>query len=266
MDIFTYGFMQRALIAGMCIGVSTAILGLFLVLRRFSMLGDGLAHSAFASIGIAMVVGVAPLYFAIPFTIAASLWIYRLADAKVVYGDTAIAMVSTLAIAVGVLAASLSGGFNIDLFSYLFGSIISVTTSEVVWAAGISIFTVAVLWYFYHDLFSLTYDEDFARVSGIHVGVLQKVLVVLAACTIVVGIRVVGTLLISSLLIFPAVTALQIAHSFKKAAMTAVFMSVVAVFSGIVMSALFNLPTGVAIVAVNFILFVIAFIAGRVLR
>lgn len=266
MDIFSYGFMQRALIAGLFVGISTALLGLFLVLRRFSMLGDGLAHTAFASIGLAMVLGVTPLYFAIPFTIAASLWIYRLADAKVVYGDTAIAMVSTLAIAAGVLAASLSGGFNVDLFSYLFGSIISVTTSEVIWAAVVSVLSLGVLRYYYHDLFSLTYDDDFARVSGVRVDRLQKILVILAACTIVVGIRVVGTLLISSLLIFPAVTALQIAHSFKKAAITAVVVSVISVFFGIVISALFNLPTGAAIVAVNFLFFLMAYGIGRFMR
>lgn len=263
-DILQYTFMQRALVSGIFIALSSAGLGVFLVLRRFSMIGEGLAHSAFAAVAVGLLIGITPMVAAIPILMLMSLWILRLSERTAMHGETAIGLVASLSMAVGVLLASISTGFNIDLFSYLFGSILAITRVEVWLSIALSGIVIATLTYFYHDLFAITYDEDFAHVTGVRTHLINRVLILLTSLTVVLGIRVVGTLLISSLIIFPAVTALQVSTGFRSTIFVACISAIISVITGIFLSFLLNLPTGAAIVIVNFFLFSAAFIYGRI--
>ena len=265
-DMLQFTFMQRALISGICIALSSAGLGVFLVLRRFSMIGEGLAHSGFAAVAVGLLLGVSPMLAAIPILLLMSLWILRLGEKTTMYGETAIGLVSSLSLAVGILLASISQGFNVDLFSYLFGSILAISRLEVWLSILLSVIVISVLAFFYQDLFAITYDEDYARVSGIKTQWINKLLIMMTALTVVLDIRVVGTLLISSLIIFPAVTALQLSVSFRSTILIACISAVISVITGILLSFLMNLPTGAAIVMVNFLLFSLSFAVGRITK
>lgn len=255
LEMFSFAFVQRALAAGVFISLSCAALGSFLVLRRYAMIGDGLAHVAFGSVALGFLLGLSPIMVSIPVVMAVSLWILRLGEKTTLYGETAIGLASSLAVALGVLIAGISGGFNVDLFSYLFGSILAITGTEVALSVALSFVVLLAVGYYYSDLFAITYDEDFARVSGVPTERLNRILILLTALTVTLGIRVVGTLLVSSLIIFPAVTALQLGRGFKGTILIAMLAGVLSVVLGILISFLLDLPTGALIVLVNFILF-----------
>lgn len=261
--MFSYAFVQRALTAGIFIALSCATLGSFLVLRRFSMIGDGLAHVGFAAVALSFVLGMSPMAVSIPLVMLISLWILKLGGRTSLYGETAIGLVSSLAVAAGVMLAAISGGFNVDLFSYLFGSILAIRESEVILSVLLSLVVMLTVRLFYHDMFAITYDEDFARVSGVRTGRVNKILIMLTALTVVLGIRVVGTLLVSSLIIFPAVTALQFSRGFRATILISMACGVFSVAAGIVLSFAFDLPTGASIVIVNFLLFALAYLVSR---
>jgi len=262
-EALQYGFIQRALLAGSFIALNCSFLGVFLVLRRFSLIGDGLAHVAFGTIGLGLLLQAHPLYISAPLVMLASLWISILSEKARIHGDAAIGLVAALGISTGIMLASLGQGFNVDLFSYLFGSILAIGEGEVIVSVVLSVVVLAVVRLFLHDLFALTFQEEYARVLGIKTRRVVNVLTLCTALTVVLGIRVVGTMLVSSLIIFPAVTALQVARSFKTVLLIAAISSVSSVVSGIFISFFFNLPTGATIVFVNFFFFCITYIAGR---
>lgn len=255
-----YTFMQRAIIVGILIGICSAMLGVFLVLKKFSMIGDGLAHVSFATIAIALTLNASPLYVSIPVVIVASLFILRLNERTKLHGDAAIGLVSSFSVALGVLIVSVSEGFNVDLFSFLFGSILLISEMDVYLSFGLAILIVSAVIFFYHDLFSFTHDEAFAKVMGINTNRMNTLIAILTSITIVLGIRVVGTMLISSMIIFPTVTALQIAKSFKWTMILSAIISVLSVILGVIGSYVFNLPSGASIVMVNAFFFAIAFV------
>ncbi|MFA5167366.1 MAG: metal ABC transporter permease [Candidatus Omnitrophota bacterium] len=265
-EALQFGFIQKALIAGCLIAVSCSFLGVFLVLRRFSLIGDGLAHVSFATVAIGLLLHQQPILISLPLVALASLFILKLNEKAGLHGDAAIGLVASFGVAGGVLIASLAGGFNVDLMSYLFGSILSISTTEVwiTWVLSIAIIVCIVL--FYHDLFAITADEDYARVLGINPGTINKVLILLTSFTVVIGIKVVGTMLISSLIILPAVAALQIARSFKTVILTASLFSLISVLAGIFISYIFDLPSGATIVLINFTFFVCAWVASRFMK
>jgi zinc transport system permease protein len=265
-EFLRYGFMQRALLAGCSIALLCSSLGVFLVLRRFSLIGDGLAHATFGSVAVALLLQVSPIYFSIPIVMVCSLGILRLTEKFRLYGDAAIGVVSSLGIALGVIISSLAGGFNVDLFSYLFGSILSVGMTEVVACAVLSGVVLSTLTFYYHDLLSVTFDEESAMASGINAHRINVLFVLLTAVTVVLTMKVVGILLISALLILPAVTALQLSRSFRSMMVIAAFAAVASVFSGIVFSFYADLPTGATIVIVNFIFFSISLVYRRIRR
>ena len=255
LKIFSYDFMLNAIIAGSFVSVSCAVIGVFLVLRKFSMIGDGLAHTSLATIAFGMLIGLSPIAVSIPLVIAASFFILRLSQKATIWGDSAIGFVSATAIAIAVMLASLSKGFNNDLYNYLFGNILTVSATELWACVIISIIVIAVVIIYYRDLFMLSFDEDFARVAGVKADFFNSLIIVLTAVIVVLGIRVAGTMLISSLIIIPAITALQISKSFKQ---TIIFSAVFAVFSvicGILLSFVLNIPTGATIVLINGALF-----------
>ena len=253
----SYTFMQRALLVGILIAISSSFLGIFLVLRRYSMIGDGLAHVSFATVALALLLNQSPLVISIPVVIAASFLILKLSEENRIGGDAAIGLVSSFSVALGVFISSLAKGFNVDLFSYLFGSILVIGKTDVYFSIVLSIVVLSTVIYYYHDLFALTFDEEYASVMGKNTKKLNQLISILTSITIVLGIRVVGTMLISSLIIFPTVTALQVSKSFKSTIIYAVSVSIVSVVIGIFASFLFDLPTGASIVLINGLFFAI---------
>lgn len=262
-EAIQYAFIQRAMIAGSFMAIGCAFLGVFLVLRRFSLIGDGLAHVSFTTVAIALLLRTQPMIVSVPLVAFASLVILKLNEKARVYGDAAIGLVSSFGIALGVIIASKAGGFNVDLFSYLFGNVLSVSRLEVWMTVAISLLVVLVIAVFYHDLFAIAFDEDYAQVSGIKVKRVNKILIVLTALIVVLGIKIVGTMLVSSLIILPAIAALQVARSFRKVIALAGLFAASSVVIGIFISYALNYPSGATIVMINFIFFVGSFILGR---
>ena len=251
-------FVQRALWVGGFIAAGCGLLGVFLVLRRVSMVGDGLSHVAFGAIGLALMLGWAPLALTLPLVAIASLGIFILPERAAMYGDAAIGMVSVVGVATGVLLASLGGGFNVDVFSFLFGDILAVSRTEARLAVGLALSVAAIIALAYHDLFALTFDPVCARVSGIRLVRMNRLLAVLTALMVVLGIRVVGTMLVSSLLIFPAATALQVCRSFRSVLFLSAGLGMVSVLVGICCALVFNAPAGAVIVLLHALCFCIA--------
>jgi len=223
------------------------------------MIGDGLAHVSFATVALALLLSVPPLLVSIPLVILSSFLILKLNEKANLHGDAAIGLVSSLAVAIGIVIASLAQGFNVDLFSYLFGSILVISDLDVYLSVALSLVVIGGVVFYYHDLFAITYDENYARVSGMKVEHLNYMIAVMTSITIVLGIRVVGTMLVSSLIVFPAVTALQVSRSFRSAMAIAAATSVFCVIAGVFASFNFNLPTGGTIVILNAICFAFAF-------
>lgn len=273
MDIFgqiyealQYAFIQRAIIAGCFMALGCSFLGVFLILRRFSMIGDGLAHVSFATVALALLLQAQPMLISIPLVGFASLLILKLNEKAHVYGDAAIGLVSSFGIALGVIIASTAGGFNVDLFSYLFGNILSVNGLEVWLTITISLLVVLVTGLFYHDLFAITFDEEYAQVSGIKVRLVNRILILLTSFIVVLGIKIVGTLLVSSLIILPAISALQIVRSFRAAIALAGIFAIASVIVGVFTSYIMNMPSGATIVMVNFVFFAGAFLFRKAAR
>ena len=268
-EMLSYGFMQRALIGGSLIAILCSVLGVFLVLRRLSLIGDGLAHVTFGSVALALFFRLHSIYLTlaiIPVVLASAMGVLKLAQKAKIYGDAAIGIVSAIGIATGVMLASIAGGFNVDLFSYLFGNILSISSSELVIAAILFVIVITGVIIFYNDLFASTFDEELAKSSGIDTDRINAVLVLLTALTVVLAMKVVGIMLISALLILPAVSALQIAKGFKAAIVWAAAIGVCTVIVGISLSFALNLPTGATIVLFNFVILLCAFAARAVLR
>ena len=227
LDMLQYGFMQRAFIAGVLIAIVCSVIGVFLVLRRMSLMGDGLAHIAFAGIAGGMFFNVYPLVSALVFTVLSSLGIQRLKNMKV-HGDAAIAIFFSFGLAVGITLISMSNGFGMDLFSYLFGSILAVSETDLAFIGALCAATIALVWLFYKELFYITFDEESARAGGLPVEGLNTMLMVLTAVAVVVSMRVVGILLVSSYIVLPASAALLVARGFRD---TIVLASALALFS-----------------------------------
>jgi zinc transport system permease protein len=264
-SLLSHGFIQRALIAGSFIAILCATLGTFLVLRRFSLIGDGLAHVTFGGVAVGLFLNLYPIYMAIPIVMISSLGILKLVEKARLFGDAAIGIVSSLGIACGILLASAAGGFNVDLFSYLFGNILAISNTEVVSSILLSIILIFVIWFFYHELLSITFDEESAKASGVKTKTINAILVLLTSLTVVLAMRVVGIMLVSSLLILPPVTALQVARGFRMTIIIASLAGVLSVMLGVFLSLVADLPTGATIVILNFIFFIGAFIFGKFL-
>ena len=255
LQFFQYAFIQRAIIAGFFIALLCSLLGVLLVLRRLSLIGDGLAHVTFGSVALALLLRVEPLYISLPVVTASSLAILKLTERARIYGDAAIGIVSAIGVAGGVLLASMARGFNVDLFSYLFGNILSITSGEMYASILLSLLVLAVIMLLYRQLLSVSFDEEFAHVSGIDTKKMNALLSVLTAVAVVLTMRLVGIMLTSALLIVPAVSAFQVARSFRGAMFVAATCAVVSVLGGILLSFFLDLPTGATIVLVNFVFF-----------
>ncbi len=263
-NFLQYTFIQKAFLAGAFISITCAALGMFLVLRKMSLISDGLSHVSFGAIAIGLFFGVYPYYVAVPIVMAASYLILKITEKAKVYGDAAIGIVSAVGISGGVIIASLSKGFNVDLFSYLFGNILSIRTSEVVLSVLLSLVVLAILYFYYWDLFSATFDVEYAKTTGIKTNRISVILTLLTSLVVVLSVKVVGVLLVSSLMILPAAAALQNAKGFRLAILIACCFSLISVLLGVTFSFFLDIPAGAAIVMINAIIFALAVIYKKI--
>ena len=245
----------RALIVGVLVSLCAALLGVSLVLKRFSMIGDGLSHVGFGALAIAAVMNLAPMAVAIPVVIAAAFLLLRLSSSGKLKGDAVIALISTGALAIGVMAVSVSKGMNIDINSYLFGSIISVSRSDVLISAVLAVAVLLMFVFFYTKIFAITFDESFAKATGINVGLYNMLIALLTAVTIVIGMRLMGSMLISGLIIFPALCSMRVFKSFLSVTVCSAVVSVTSFIAGMVISYAADTPCGASIVCVNIVMF-----------
>ncbi len=256
-EMFSYAFMLRALIVGLMVSLCSALLGISLVLKRYSMIGDGLSHVGFGALAIASVLGLAPLSVAVPVVVGSAFLLLRVSENSKIKGDAAIGMIATGALAVGVMVLSLSRGMTTDINNYLFGSILAMSTDDVWLSAVLAAAVLLLFGLFYRKLFAVTFDETFARATGLSAGFYNMLLAILTAVTIVLGMRMMGAMLISSLILFPAITAMRLCKSFHGVAVCAAIVSVVCFLAGLVGSYLYNTPTGASVVVANILAFVL---------
>lgn len=213
-----------------------------------------------------MALNLAPLYISIPVVIIAAFFLLKISENSKLKSDSAIALISTVSLAIGVIAISLAQGVNTDVFSYMFGSILAMSTSDIYISVILSIVVLILVIIFYNKIFAVTFDEEFAKATGTNTNLYNMIISFLTAITIVVGMRIMGTMLISSLIIFPALTSMRICKTFKSVMITSAFISIICLLLGIVISYIYAIPTGASIVIVNAIMFVIFFITGKVLN
>lgn len=262
--MFSYTFLQRAFVAGLAISICAALLGTNLVLRKQSMISDGLSHVAFGATIVALALGFAPLELAIPIVIVASYVILQINNRRNINADAAIAILSASALAIGVIVNSLIKGINIDINSYLFGSILAINQHDLIITIVATILILILYIVFYRQIFAITLDETFARAIGIKTKLYNAVLAALCSVIIVLGMRMLGALLISSLIIFPCLSAIRLTHSFKSTAIISVLLSTVCFVFGLVASYVYNLPTGATIVIANLICFSLCVVYNKI--
>jgi len=263
-EMLSYSFILRAVTVVMLVSLCSALLGVSLVLKRHSMIGDGLSHVGFGALSVAMVMNLAPLKVAVPVVIAAAFLLLRISENSRIRGDAAIALISSSSIAVGVTAASLASGMNTDVYNFLFGSILAMSEEDVVISAVLSFIVLLLFFFFYHKIFAVTFDENFARATGTKAGIYNTMIALLTAVTIVVGMRIMGSLLISGLIIFPALSSMRVFRSFRGVIITSALISVVCFFCGIIVSYAFATPTGASIILANLLVFGICCLAGMI--
>ena len=264
--MFSFPFMQRALIAGVLVSLCAAQLGVPLVLKRYSMIGDGLSHVSFGALAIAVALGVTPLWFSIPVVILAAFLLLRVADNPRWNSDAAIAAMSAASLAVGILVISRTTGMTTDVDNYMFGSVLAMSKSDVALSVGLCLAVLVLFIRFYHKLFAVTFDESFSRATGVKVERYNTLLAILTALTIVLGMRMMGAMLISSLVIFPALTAMRLFRSFRGVVVCAAVTSVVCFCLGLTISFAFSTPVGATVVAADLTVFLLSCLIGALRR
>ncbi|MCB5572008.1 metal ABC transporter permease [Mediterraneibacter faecis] len=263
-EMLSYPFMTRAFLVGSLVALCSALLGVSLVLKRYSMIGDGLSHVGFGAMAIAAAMNAAPLTIAIPVVIVAAILLLRISGNAKIKGDAAIALISTTSLAVGVMVISLTTGMNTDVYNYMFGSILAMSAEDVKLSLVLSVFVLILFIVFYHKIFAITFDETFARATGVKAGVYNTLIAVLTAVTIVLGMRMMGALLISSLIIFPALTSMRVCRTFKSVIINAAVISVVCLIAGVTLSYVAATPAGASVVLANLVMMVLYTIVGAV--
>ncbi len=261
-EMLSYPFMVRAFIVGALVALCSALLGVSLVLKRYSMIGDGLSHVGFGALAVAAALNAAPLAVATPVVILAAVLLLRISGNSQIMGDAAIALISTSSLAVGVMVISLSTGMNTDVYNYMFGSILAMSEEDVVLSVVLSAVVLILFIFFYQKIFAITFDETFAQATGVKAGLYNTLIAVLTAVTIVLGMRMMGALLISSLIIFPALTSMRVCRTFRSVVISAAVVSVVCFAAGITVSYLCATPAGASVVMANIAVLVIYTLIG----
>ena len=258
-NVLSYAFIQRALIVGVLISLCSALLGVNLVLKRYSMIGDGLSHVGFGALAIAAAAGLSPLPIAIIIVIISAILLLKMTNSGKIKGESAIAVISASALAIGVITVSVTGS-NTDLSNYMFGSILAISNFDAVLTVILSIIIIVIYILFYNRIFAITFDEDFAKATGVKVSLFNTVLAILAAVTVVVGMRLMGALLVSSLIIFPPLCAIKLCKNFKGVTVLSAILSIVSFLAGLFLSYVLSFPTGATIVITNLILLILSLI------
>ena len=255
-EMFSYSFIVRAFIVGTLVSFCAALLGVTLVLKRYSMIGDGLSHVGFGALALAAALNLAPLEVAVPVIVIAAFLLLRLSENSKINADAAIAIISSTALAIGVVCVSISG-VNTDLNSYMFGSILATTKEDAVMCVILAVAVIVVYLVFYNKIFAVTFDESFSKATGLKTGVYNTVVAILTALTIVVGMRIMGTLLISALIIFPALSSMRVCKKFKSVIICSGVLSLLCFFAGMCASYSLDTPTGASVVIANALVFVV---------
>lgn len=263
LEMFEYEFMQRAFIAGVIIAVLASISGTFVVLRRYSLISETLAHSALVGVAVGLVGGYNPLWVAVVFAVISAWIIEYLRSEFSLYSDAVLAILLSGSLAAAVIIVSLGGAFNNSLFSYLFGSILSVSQADVITIGIFATISLAVLLLFSKELYFIAYDEEVAKTSGVKVKLLNFLLVSVVAVIIALSIRVVGTLLIGALMVIPTVSALQYRFGFLKTVILSLIFALLSVFAGMTLSFYYSLPSGATIVLCVVAIFILSLIVNR---
>ncbi len=263
-EMFSYPFMVRAFLVGSLVALCSALLGVSLVLKRYSMIGDGLSHVGFGAMAVAAALNAAPLAAAIPVVIVAAVLLLRISGNSRIKGDAAIALISTSSLAVGVMVISLTTGMNTDVYNYMFGSILAMSAEDVQLSVILAIVVILLFVFFYNKIFAITFDETFALATGVKANLYNTLIAVLTAVTIVLGMRMMGALLISSLIIFPALTSMRVCRTFRSVIISSGVISVVCLFLGISVSYLYATPAGASVVMANIAALVIYSVIGAV--
>lgn len=256
-SMLSYDFMIRALIVGSLVSLCSTLLGTSLVLKRYSMIGDGLSHVGFAALAIAYALQLAPMSVSIPVCVIAAFFLLQLEENSKIKGDAATALLCSGALAVGVMTISLTTGMNTDVCNYMFGSILAISPSDMRLSVILSVVVLFLYIFFYPRIFAVTFDENFAKASGTNTRFYNMVLALLTSITIVLGMRMMGTLLISSLIVFPSITAMRVCKNFLGTIILASILSLFGFFVGMTLSFLYSIPTGASIVVIDIVLFFI---------
>ncbi|MDX9873001.1 MAG: metal ABC transporter permease [Clostridia bacterium] len=264
LEMFSYTFLVRAAVVGLLVALCAALLGVSLVLKRYSMIGDGLSHVGFGSLAVATAMNAAPLTVSIPVVVAAAFLLLRISENGKIKGDAAVALISTSSLAIGVVVISLTTGMNTDVCNYLFGSILAMSKDDVTLSILLAVVVLALFVLFYNKIFAVTFDETFAQATGVPAGVYNMLIAFLTAITIALGMRMMGALLISSLIIFPALTSMRVCKTFRSVTISAAAVSLICFFIGLVISYLYATPTGASVVLVNIAAFLLFWGAGKI--
>ena len=254
-EMLSYPFMVRALFGGMLVSLCASLLGVSLVLKRYSMIGDGLSHVSFGALSIALAMGWSPLKVSIPVVVLAAFFLLRITENSRIKSDAAIAMISASSLAIGIIVTSLTTGMTTDVSSYMFGSILAMTKEDVALSAVLCIIVLGLFVLCYTQVFAVTFDENFAKATGVNVGAYNMLISVLTAVTIVLGMRMMGAMLISSLVIFPCLTSMRVFKSFTSVVISSGILSLVCFLLGMMASYQFSTPAGASVVVVNLIAF-----------
>lgn len=263
LDIFQYSFMARAFIAGIAIAVMAPLIGNFLVMRRYSLIADTLAHIALAGVAIGLFIGIYPLFTAVIVAVISAVAIEKLRSNRKISGETVLAMFLPAGLSLALILINLSKGLNINIFSYLFGSISTVAPQDLRLIIVLGAGTLAAVGIFYKQLLYVCFDQEGAKISGIRVGLINGVLMALTAIIVSLAIRVVGALLIGALMVIPVVTATNISKSFKKNILFSICFALLSVITGLYFSYYLDLPAGAAIVLTSLIIFGITTLATK---
>ena len=268
-EMMSYPFMVRAFLVGSLVALCSALLGVSLVLKRYSMIGDGLSHVGFGALAIAAALNMAPLAVAIPVVVAgpetdmaAAVLLLRTSGSSKIKGDAAIALISTGALAIGIMVISMTTGMNTDVYNYMFGSILAMSGEDVQFSILLSAAVLILYLFFYNKIFAITFDETFARATGVRANLYNTLIAVLTAVTIVLGMRMMGALLISSLIIFPALTSMRVFKTFKGVILNSAILSVVCLILGVTISYVYATPAGASVVVVNMAMLAIYSVIG----
>jgi len=265
-ELLQFPFMQRAIIGGIILGLLLAFMGVFVILRRMAFFGDGVAHASLAGIAIGLLASYNPLGTAIVFSIILAILIFYLERKSKLSSDVVIGILFTASMALGIILISLKSGYQPELISFLFGNILSIQNSELIIMSIFAVIVLAFLVYFYRQIAFITFDEEGAKVAGINTGVLDLIFYILLSIAIVLGVKILGIILVSALLIIPASIAKLIASSFKSLVITSIIAAEITILGGIIISYLLDLPTGAVIILFGTAIFFITLFVKKLIR